>query len=124
MDPRELRRVLAAVRQGVLTEAEAERRLRWSASFEQPGGFATVDLHRHLRCGFPEVIFGQGKTAEQVAAILHTLVRHGQGGLATRIGPEVAEHLRREFPEGEYHALGRTFRVRGPEDPGPKLGKV
>jgi NCAIR mutase (PurE)-related protein len=124
MDANELRRLLETVQQGTTSVAEAERRLRQAPAVEEAGGFAKVDLHRRLRCGFPEVIFGQGKTAEQVTAILKALARHGQGGLATRIGPEVAAHLAREFPEGEYHPIGRTFRLRGPDDPGPKLGKV
>ncbi|MBX6316453.1 MAG: nickel pincer cofactor biosynthesis protein LarB [Isosphaeraceae bacterium] len=124
MDSDQIRRLLEAVRAGTLSTTEAERRLRWPAPFEETGHFAKVDLHRRLRCGFPEVIFGLGKTAEQVAAILHTLRRHGQGGLATRIGLEVAEHLGREFPEGHYNPVGRTFRLPGPEDGGPKLGKV
>ena len=43
--------------------------------YEDAGGFAKVDLHRRVRCGYPEVIFGQGKTAEQIEAILRTLLR-------------------------------------------------
>jgi pyridinium-3,5-biscarboxylic acid mononucleotide synthase len=124
MDANELRQLLAAVRQGTLSVADAERRLRWSESFVEAGSFAKVDLHRGLRCGFPEVIFGTGKTAEQVGAILQALRRHGHGGLATRISPEVAAHLAGLFPEGEYNPVGRTFRVRGDDGPGPKLGKV
>ncbi len=46
-----------------------------------------MDLHRRVRCGFPEVIFGQGKTAQQIEAILRTLISHGQGGLVTRVEP-------------------------------------
>ena len=84
-----------------------------------------MDLHRRLRCGFPEVIFGQGKTAEQIEAILRTMLTHGQGGLVTRVDPRAAEHLRAAFPDG------RTQR-RGPDVPGaraarprsPKLGRV
>ena len=48
------------------------RSKRRTVPFEDTGGFAKVDLHRRLRCGFPEVIFGQGKTAEQIEAILRT----------------------------------------------------
>ena len=123
MDADELRRLLEAVRQGTVPPEEALGRLR-VAPLEQAGDFATVDLHRRLRCGFPEVIFGQGKTAEQITAILQTLIRHGQGGLVTRVVPEAAAHLARAFPEGEHNAQARTFRIREPEDPGPKLGRV
>lgn len=124
MDAHDLTQLFEAVRRGTLTSAEATRRVRWSQPVGEPGPFAKVDLHRKLRCGFPEVIFGQGKTPEQIAAILRTLRDHGEGGLATRVGPEAAELLLRDFPEGHYHAVARTFRIEGPNDPGPKLGKV
>jgi pyridinium-3,5-biscarboxylic acid mononucleotide synthase len=91
---------------------------------EELGGFATVDLHRHVRCGFPEVIFGQGKTTEQVVAILGSMARHNLGGLATRISAETGAALKAAFPEGEHNSVARTFRLRGPDDSGPKLGRV
>ena len=84
--------------------------------FQDTGGFAKVDLHRRLRCGFPEVIFGQGKTAEQIEAILRTLLSTARAGSSTRVDPRAAEHLRAAFPEGEHNAVGRTFRVLGPAD--------
>ncbi len=124
MDAHELARLLDAHRRGEIATDDVMRRLRWPAPVVEAGDFAKVDLHRKLRCGFPEVIFGQGKTPEQVAAILRTLLGHGHGGLATRISPETAAYLQNEFPHGEYNTLGRTFRVRSDEDPGPKLGKV
>jgi NCAIR mutase (PurE)-related protein len=124
MDLHELRQLLDAVGRGEVPPAEAERRLRWRPPFEEAGEFAKVDLHRHLRCGFPEVVFGQGKTAEQIVAILRTLQRHGEGGLVTRIGPEVAALLRDAFPQGQYNPMGRTFRVPGPEAPDAPVGRV
>lgn len=124
MEAHDLMSLLDAVRTGALEPAEAARRLRLPAPFEEAGDFAKVDLHRRLRCGFPEVVFGQGKTAAQVVSILRTLQKHGEAGLATRIAPDVAEALAREFPEGRYNALGRTFRVPPSTDPGPMVGKV
>jgi NCAIR mutase (PurE)-related protein len=123
MDSDELRQLFEAVRQGTVAPGEAVYRVR-TAPLEEVGGFATVDLHRRVRCGSPEVIFGQGKTAEQVAAILRSLQRHGEGGLATRINEETARHLQEAFPEGQYNPQGRTFRLLADGDPGPKLGKV
>src|SRR5262249_22407981 len=70
MDGHGLRRLLDALWSHSITAEEAERQLRWQAPFEETGGFANVDLHRRVRCGFPEVIFGQGKTPEQVASIM------------------------------------------------------
>ena len=123
MDAEEVTRLLDAVLAGEVSRAEAVRRLR-VAPLEEAGGFATVDLHRPLRCGSPEVIFGQGKTPEQIVAILQTLQRHGQGGLATRVQPGAEAILREAFPDGEWNALGRTFRVRGPGSAAAKVGKV
>jgi NCAIR mutase (PurE)-related protein len=91
---------------------------------EEVGGFATIDLHRKDRCGFPEVIFGQGKTADQVVQILRTMTKHGLGGLATRISDETGATLLEAFPHGVHNRVARTFRIAGPDDGGPKLGRV
>src|SRR5579871_905082 len=123
MDSHELMRLLEAVRLGDLSTSDAAHRLRTPA-LEETGGFATVDLHRRVRCGFPEVIFGQGKTTEQVIAILGTMVRHGSGGLATRISAETGAALKAAFPEGVHNPVARTFRIAGPDDDGPKVGRV
>jgi NCAIR mutase (PurE)-related protein len=124
MDTHHLTRLLQQHRDGSLSTDDVLRKLRWPALDEEAGDFAKVDHHRRLRCGFPEVIFGQGKTPEQIVAIMRTLERQGEGGLATRLEPEAAELLKKEFPEGEHNALGRTFRIRPKVDPGPNLGKV
>ncbi|MGA2705402.1 MAG: hypothetical protein ABSH35_30510 [Isosphaeraceae bacterium] len=84
MDPDELTHLLDAVAAGALSTADAVLRIR-TQPYVDAGGFAKVDLHRRVRCGFPEVIFGQGKTAQQIEAILRALVTHGQGGLVTRV---------------------------------------
>jgi NCAIR mutase (PurE)-related protein len=74
---------------------------------------ATVDLDRRRRCGFPEVVFGPGKTIDQLREIVATLLHHGEPALATRVTPEQAVGLREAFPEGRYNEVGRTFRVQG-----------
>jgi NCAIR mutase (PurE)-related protein len=122
MDSHELTQLLEGVRAGRVEPADAVLKLR-KVPFEGVG-YANVDIHRRLRCGFPEVIFGQGKTAEQIEGILKTLLRHEQGGLVTRVEPAISTHLERVFPEGHANPRGRTFWLRGPLDPGPKLGKV
>ena len=123
MDSHELRQMLESVRDGGVSLDEALHRIRFQP-FQDAGGFAKVDLHRRLRCGFPEVIFGQGKTAEQIEAILRTLLAHEQGGLVTRVDSHAVSHLKSAFPEGEHNPVGRTFRVRGPEEEARKLGRV
>jgi NCAIR mutase (PurE)-related protein len=122
MDSHELTRLFDAVRRGEVTAEEAARRVK-TAPLEETGGYATVDLHRAIRCGSSEVIFGQGKTVEQIVGILKTLLRHGHGGLVTRVPHDAGATLVREFPEGEYNSLGRTFRIRQGDLP-PKVGRV
>jgi NCAIR mutase (PurE)-related protein len=123
MDSHDLHRLLEAVRDGNVRVDEAARQIRLQP-YQDAGGFAKVDLHRRLRCGFPEVVFGQGKTAAQIEGILRALLAHEQGGLVTRVDPAVAAHLQTVFPEGEHNAVGRTFRIRSPHDDGPKLGRI
>jgi NCAIR mutase (PurE)-related protein len=123
MDPHELQQMLTAVAAGELSVADAALRFK-TQPYVDTGGFAKVDLHRRVRCGFPEVIFGQGKTAAQIEAILRTLIEHEQGGLVTRVDPAVASHLRSVFPQGEHNPVGRTFRIEGPAEPGGKVGRV
>jgi NCAIR mutase (PurE)-related protein len=123
MDSHELLRMLEAVRGGSIAPADAVQRLR-TAPLEETGGFATIDLHRRLRCGSPEVVFGQGKTPEQIIRILDTLDRAGQGAMVTRVPPEVGATLAAAHRSGRYHPLGRIFKIEPRVDPGPKLGRV
>lgn len=124
MDSRDILKLFEAVQRGATTPEDAAAQFKWPALYEETGGFAHVDLHRRARCGAAEVVFGQGKTPEQVAGVLRTLQRHGEGGLATRVSAETGAYLQGLFPEGEYNAVGRTFRVRAPGPPPPPLGRV
>lgn len=72
-------------------------------------GFATLDLDRERRCGFPEVIFGLGKTAEWVAVAVRRLRDAGQSAFVTRVDDAQAARLVADFPDGESDRLGRTF---------------
>jgi NCAIR mutase (PurE)-related protein len=72
-------------------------------------GYAQVDLHRRQRCGFPEVIFCEGKTAEWVEGVVRRLAEAGQDCLATRVNAEQSAHLAHHFPHAEQDRLGRTF---------------
>jgi hypothetical protein len=85
--------------------------------------FAQVDLHRRDRCGFPEVIYCQGKTCEWVAQVVAKLVEAGQDCLATRVSDEQAIHLAQVYPAGIQDRLARTFWL--PARPAaPPCGKV
>ena len=84
--------ILKAVEGGGLTAEEALTKLKLAPIDDM--GFAKVDLHRELRQGIAEVIYGQGKTPEQIAAITGSLIRGGEDVvLITRMAPEAAEYL-------------------------------
>jgi hypothetical protein len=74
-------------------------------------GDAQLDLERNRRCGFPEVVFAEGKSAETLRRIFHSLTEHGVDVLATRLTADKAEVLLPEFPRGNYNAVGHTFRI-------------
>lgn len=71
-------------------------------------GHTKIDLHRSLRNGFPEVIYGAGKTPEQVADIFEHMQEHNNI-LATRVSEEMAEQVCLRFPDAEYNRLARTL---------------
>ena len=72
-------------------------------------GFARVDTHRALRKGFPEVIYGAGKTARQVARIAAQLAARERRVLITRLSPEQARAVRRKFKSAVYHQAARCL---------------
>ncbi len=85
-------------------------------------GEAQVDLDRARRCGFPEVVYGEGKSVEVIAKIFRAQMQHGSRCLATRISPEQAAELAADFSEGQYNPLGRTFRIALPDEDRPTGG--
>src|SRR5262245_1338318 len=107
MSSDELRQLLEQVHIGSLPVDEAVQRLGAPAVADI--GFAHVDLHRRQRCGFPEVIFCQGKTCEWVAGVVAKLVEAGQDCLATRVSDEQAAELARLYPDAEQDRVARTF---------------
>jgi pyridinium-3,5-biscarboxylic acid mononucleotide synthase len=72
-------------------------------------GFAQVDLHRALRKNFPEVIYGEGKTPDQVVAIAQKIVRQEKRVLVTRIGADHARLFRRKFRRAVHHQAARCL---------------
>jgi pyridinium-3,5-biscarboxylic acid mononucleotide synthase len=72
-------------------------------------GFAQVDLQRRQRCGFPEVIFCEGKTPEWIEGVVRQLAAAEQDCLATRINAEQSAHLARLFPQASQDRVARTF---------------
>jgi NCAIR mutase (PurE)-related protein len=103
----QIRKILDDHKSGALSSEEAMTRLR-ELPFEDLG-FAKVDHHRSLRQGFPEVIFGAGKTAEQVAKIVAAMHKHDHNILVTRATPEQFERVKTTVPEAEFHAGARAI---------------
>jgi NCAIR mutase (PurE)-related protein len=118
-----LRSLLAEVAAGTLSAAEAESRLAWSPVEDL--GFARVDHHRSLRHGYPEVVFGEGKTVEHILGILGSLDARGEGFLVTRTSSEAAEAIRDRFPDADWNPLARTVHLPAAEPPAlPSRGTV
>jgi NCAIR mutase (PurE)-related protein len=109
MDKDQLRSLLEQVRQGAVAVDEALERLR-HMPFETLG-YATIDHHRAIRVGMPEVIFGKGKTVEQTIGIATRLLERAANVLVTRTSREAYEALRAQFPEAEYFPLSGALRV-------------
>ncbi len=76
---------------------------------------ATVDLGREARCGFGEVIFGEGKSAELVTRIIQTQLDQGQSAFVTRIDSGVAFQVRQSFSHAQHNPVARTLRVSASE---------
>jgi hypothetical protein len=79
-------------------------------------GYAKLDVDRERRCGLPEVVFCPGKRPEQIVEILAELRRHSSLVLATRAAPEIAEAVRRRFPEARFHEEARLIALGEPRE--------
>ena len=109
MDQDHLRKLLDEVRSGAVEVDSAMERLR-HMPFEDLG-FAKVDHHRALRQGMPEVIFGQGKTPEEVATIAEALLKRAQNVLITRADKAAVELVQERIRDAEYFPRSRAIRV-------------
>ena len=118
-----VRELLAGVADGSLSPDAALDALAMEPLVESLP-FATLDHHRALRQGFPEVIFGAGKTPEQVEAIAGRLAQRGEGFLATRLDAASIDRLRYHFPNAEVNDLARTAFLSGDRPAPPGRGTV
>ena len=122
MNAQRLDRLLKEVAEGRLSPADARRQL--AAMPYEDLGFARVDHHRSLRKGFPEVIFGQGKTPEQIAHIAGAIRGQGAAVLATRVDPDKAALVRELMPELEYHPESACLSLPAEDPPPAGKGRV
>ncbi len=84
----------------------------------------TLDLDRERRCGYPEVIFGEGKSIEMISRAIERLREAGQRVFVTRLDAGKSESLLRRFPEARYNPVSRTFRLDADADPPQDAGRV
>lgn len=107
----EIEHILKLVQSGDLDIQEAQIQLNQQLAKSAAGdlGFANLDLEREKRTGFPEVIYGEGKTVEQIIAIIHKLMQHTERVLATRVDPLKAEAVVAAIPNVTYHPTARAL---------------
>src|SRR5690606_986952 len=126
-----LHRLLEDVAAGRVAPEAALERLAWAPVEGVVGEegvdlpFARLDHHRALRQGYPEVVFGSGKTEAQLVDICRRLAARGDGFLVTRAAPDARAELARVFPEAEVNDVARTVYL-APAEPvaHPVLGPV
>ncbi|MFQ6038885.1 MAG: nickel pincer cofactor biosynthesis protein LarB [Candidatus Aminicenantales bacterium] len=102
-----LKDILDRVHAGEITPEEALDLLRDYPY--QDLAFAKLDHHRELRRGFPEIIFGGGKTPDQITAIAREILKKGANLLITRVGPEVYAKVKKKLPQVIYHETARAI---------------
>ncbi len=113
MDEVRLRVLLEALQRGEVGVEDVLKALR-HLPFERVSDTVQLDHHRALRQGFPEFVYGEGKRAEEVAAILLRQVERQNAALATRIPPEMVPLLRERVPDLEHDPVARVVWVGGP----------
>jgi len=109
LKPEAVKALLERLARGEISVAEATDELR-ALPFRDLG-FARIDSHRELRSGFPEVVYAQGKTADQLVEIARSMAASGQNVLMTRVSEEQADVLARSLEAVRYNAVARTARL-------------
>ena len=112
MDRHRLMDILQDVRDGRISTEQAS--LLFQDLQTEDLGYASIDHHRAVRLGFPEVIFGQGKTSAQIVGIMRSLQAKQDTVLATRVDESKAQDILRQIPELDHNPIARTLvHVRG-----------
>jgi NCAIR mutase (PurE)-related protein len=122
MNQETLTKLLSRVAQGSLSVADASAQFK-NLSFEDID-FANIDHHRSLRKGFPEVIFGQGKTSVQIIGILERMVDREAIILVTRIDEKKAGEVQTALPAAEYFPDARLLRIQTQAPAVTGFGKI
>jgi NCAIR mutase (PurE)-related protein len=118
MTKSELQRLLQRYKRNDFSEVQMIKRI--SSLGSESLGFATIDHHRSLRKGFPEVILCQGKTPKQAAEIAQRIVLHGGPLLATRADPSHFKAIKSKIKKAKYNAIARVVTANEPQGPNDK----
>lgn len=110
MNEESIKRLLASVASGRTGVESALKKLK-SLPYEELE-YATVDTHRALRQGHPEVIYGEGKTARQITGIASGMVKRKENVLITRLDDAKAKQLKKKFPKAKRNAAARTLLIK------------
>jgi len=109
MNEEKLKEIIRKIKKGNLSSEKALDILR-NIPY-QDLGFAKIDHHRALRKGFPEVVYGEGKTARQVMELIKKIYKYNKKVLVTRIGAETYKKIKKDIPPHYYYEAGRAIRV-------------
>jgi NCAIR mutase (PurE)-related protein len=123
MTPEQLKTLLTQVSQGLITPETAQEKLKY-LSFEPVEDFAKIDHHRHLRTGFPEVIWGLGKTTAQIIQIMTAMRQTAPVVMATRIESDIAEQLQEQIEGLTYYPVAKICVIKKGEIIRQNCGKI
>lgn len=107
-DRNSLENLLQNIAQGKISPQEGVEKLKY-LNFEQIEDFAKIDHHRQIRTGFPEVIWSQGKTPEQMIKIINVMKHRAPVVMATRVEPDIAQLLQKEIPDLRYYPMAKII---------------
>ena len=122
MMPEKLKHILEEIKSGKTSVSDAMELLA-QLPFTDIGS-AVVDHHRSLRTGFPEVVLGEPKSAQQIAAIVKELAKTGENVLVTRVDPKKAADVCREISNLEYHRDARILSLKQKKQTQVAEGKI
>ncbi|GAB4138130.1 MAG: nickel pincer cofactor biosynthesis protein LarB [Planctomycetaceae bacterium] len=107
-----IEQLLEQVQQGAISVYDAQHQLQnVLPPITMKTSDAHVDLNRRERCGFPEVVYCEGKSTTALVEIFSSLIQHGEDAFGTRISPEQAEVVKTEFPTAFHNETARTIRI-------------
>ncbi len=118
---KQLEKLLIQVQKGELSPKDALKILK-DFPYEDLN-FAKIDHHRELRRGFPEMVFGAGKTDTQILKIAEAILKKGSNLLITRVEPKVYTKIKKRIPKARYNSLAKAIYLKQ-KNPPPGKGRI